>query len=74
MWAMGILLYTLIYRENPFYSVDEIVKGEGIRIPFVLSTESLDLLNMLLNREAEKRPTISEALAHPWFAKSLQTD
>jgi serine/threonine protein kinase len=36
IWACGILLYTLIYRENPFYNVDEIMERE-LRIPYTLS-------------------------------------
>ncbi|CAO3634625.1 unnamed protein product [Mucor fragilis] len=36
IWACGTLLYTLIYRENPFYNIDEIMERE-LRIPFVLS-------------------------------------
>lgn len=36
VWACGTLLYTLIYRENPFYNIDEIMEHE-LRIPFVLS-------------------------------------
>lgn len=36
IWACGTLLYTLIYRENPFYNIDEIMEHE-LRIPFVLS-------------------------------------
>jgi protein-serine/threonine kinase len=36
VWSMGILLYTLVYKENPFYNMDEIVGG-NLRIPFHLS-------------------------------------
>ena len=36
VWALGILLFTLVYRENPFYDIDEIM-GRELRIPFVLS-------------------------------------
>lgn len=36
VWALGILLFTLVYRENPFYDIDEIMGGE-LRIPYVLS-------------------------------------
>ncbi|RUP49980.1 hypothetical protein BC936DRAFT_140808 [Jimgerdemannia flammicorona] len=35
IWALGILLYTLIYKENPFYNIDEILARE-LRIPYVL--------------------------------------
>ena len=33
---VGILLYTLIYKENPYYNVDEII-DHPLRIPFILS-------------------------------------
>lgn len=36
IWASGVLLFTLIYRENPFYNIDEILESE-LRVPFVLS-------------------------------------
>eukprot|EP00842_Homolaphlyctis_polyrhiza_P002625 jgi/Hompol1/3363/HPOL_006491-RA len=66
VWALGILLYTLIYRENPFYSVDEILSETGLRIPFVLSADSLDLLQLLLSRDVDKRPTVAKLLEHSW--------
>ncbi|GAN01870.1 Ser/Thr protein kinase [Mucor ambiguus] len=66
IWSLGTLLYTLIYRENPFYNVDEIMEHD-LRIPFVLSEDSLDLIKKMLNRDVEKRLTIDEVLAHPWL-------
>lgn len=45
IWACGTLLYTLIYRENPFYNIDEIMEHE-LRIPFVLS-EGKKFLSMI---------------------------
>lgn len=44
VWALGILLFTLVYRENPFYDIDEIM-GRELRIPFVLSEGQLYKLN-----------------------------
>ncbi|KAI9481396.1 MAG: kinase-like domain-containing protein [Benjaminiella poitrasii] len=48
IWACGTLLYTLIYRENPFYNIEEIMERE-LRIPFVMSegknTHNLHILN-----------------------------
>lgn len=36
IWASGILLFTLIYRENPFYNIDEIMERQ-LRVPYVAS-------------------------------------
>lgn len=66
VWALGILLYTIVYKENPFYDVDEILEGE-LRVPFVMSEDCLDLIKMILNRDANKRPTIEEIKAHKWL-------
>lgn len=72
VWALGILLYTIIYKENPFYSVDEIMEGE-LRVPFVPSKECLDLISMILNRDVRARPSIDDICAHPWIAKDFET-
>ncbi|KAI7878361.1 kinase-like domain-containing protein, partial [Mucor mucedo] len=66
IWACGTLLYTLIYRENPFYNIDEIMEHE-LRIPFVLSQDSVDLISKMLDRDIDKRLNIHQVLEHPWF-------
>ncbi|KAF1945745.1 Pkinase-domain-containing protein [Clathrospora elynae] len=65
VWALGILLYTIIYKENPFYSVDEIMDHD-LRVPWVMSEESIDLVRLMLDRDVERRITISMVLEHPW--------
>ncbi|MCJ1244119.1 hypothetical protein MMC30_001317 [Trapelia coarctata] len=65
VWALGILLYTLVYKENPFYSVDEILDHE-LRIPWIMSGSSIDLIKAMLTRDVEKRLTISQIREHPW--------
>ncbi|KAF8466970.1 hypothetical protein BDZ91DRAFT_154082 [Kalaharituber pfeilii] len=66
IWALGVLLYTICYKENPFYNVDEIMDHE-IRIPHIISQENLDLIHLMLDRDVDRRPTIEQVLAHPWF-------
>jgi len=65
VWALGILLYTIIYKENPFYSVDEIMDRD-LRVPYTVSDDSIDLIRRMLNRNVAQRLTIEEVLAHPW--------
>ena len=65
VWALGILLYTLVYKENPFYSIDEIMDHE-LRIPWIMSEASIDLIKAMLNREVDQRYTITQVLDHPW--------
>ena len=65
MWALGILLYTILYKENPFYNIDEILDRD-LRVPYVVSEESIELVRRMLDRDVEARADIREVVAHPW--------
>lgn len=65
VWALGILLYTIIYKENPFYSIDEIMDRD-LRIPYTISDESIDLIQCMLNRDVAERYDITRVVEHPW--------
>lgn len=68
VWALGILLYTIVFRENPFYSVDEIMSSEDLRVPFSgVSEECLDLVRRILNRSVDERLTVEDVWNHPWL-------
>lgn len=71
VWALGILLYTIIYKENPFYSIDEIMDHD-LRVPWVMSEESIDLIRLMLDRDVEKRITIGGVLEHPWCRGEIE--
>ncbi|KAF1816099.1 Pkinase-domain-containing protein [Eremomyces bilateralis CBS 781.70] len=65
VWALGILLYTIIYKENPFYSIDEIMDHD-LRVPYVMSDESIDLVRRMLDRDVEQRVTIGQVMESGW--------
>ncbi|CAJ2509964.1 Uu.00g058640.m01.CDS01 [Anthostomella pinea] len=65
VWALGILLYTIIYKENPFYSIDEIMDRD-LRVPYTISDESINLIRCMLEREVSQRYDIDQVLQHPW--------
>lgn len=70
VWALGILLYTIVFRENPFYSVDEIMGGQEMRVPFATSQSCLDLVRRILNRNVKERLTVEDVWNHPWLETS----
>lgn len=65
VWALGILLYTILYKENPFYSVDEIMDHD-LRVPHVVSEGSIELVRRMLDRDVDKRIGIGEVTGHTW--------
>lgn len=70
IWALGILLYTIVYKENPFYNVDEIL-DHPLRIPFLpFSEDCIDLIRKMLDRDVDNRLTITEINDHPWMAEA----
>jgi len=69
VWALGILLYTIVYKENPFYSIDEIMDRD-LRVPHVMSEDSIDLIRRMLDRNVDTRITIEEVINHPWCLDS----
>ncbi|KAJ5132158.1 hypothetical protein N7448_006316, partial [Penicillium atrosanguineum] len=70
IWALGILLYTIVYKENPFYNVDEIL-DHPLRIPFLPFSENcIDLIRKMLDRDVDNRLTITEVLEHPWMMEN----
>ena len=68
IWAIGILLYTIIFKENPFYNIDEILEGDlKIGQNDDISPECVNLIKKILNRNVQKRPVIEEIYEDPWL-------
>ncbi|EXJ95875.1 CAMK/CAMKL/PASK protein kinase [Capronia coronata CBS 617.96] len=71
VWALGILLYTIAYKENPFYNLDEIL-DHPLRVPFLpYSEDCLELIRKMLDRDVEKRITIEQVRDHPWLQEDF---
>lgn len=68
IWAVGVLLYTIVFKENPFYNIDEIMEGT-LKFTNVadVSEECVNLIKKILNKSAPKRPTIQEIYDDVWL-------
>ncbi|KAB0791036.1 hypothetical protein PPYR_02836 [Photinus pyralis] len=73
VWAIGIIMYMLLMGDLPFYSPDErvltdmICESQPSYNNFPGSTEALDLLTKLLNKNPALRSTAVEVTQHPWI-------
>ncbi|KAM3931684.1 PAS domain-containing serine/threonine-protein kinase [Leptodactylus fuscus] len=70
MWSLGVTLYTLIFGENPFCEVEEILEAE-LNPPFSVSQELHDLISGLLHRDPEMRMTLDELLRDLWVTQPV---
>ncbi|QPG73726.1 hypothetical protein FOA43_001039 [Brettanomyces nanus] len=68
VWAMGVLLYTLVFKENPFCSVDEILEG-NLSFPRFhdISEDCTDLIKSILIEDVNDRPTMKQILKSKWL-------
>ncbi|XP_064596713.1 PAS domain-containing serine/threonine-protein kinase-like [Liolophura sinensis] len=65
IWSLGVTLYTLIFRENPFYDVEETIECT-LKPPFVVSNTLMLLLSCMLRKDLRCRATIQEVNKHNW--------
>ena len=71
IWALGILLYTILYKENPFYNVDEIIDHD-LRVPYVVSEGSIELVRLMLDREVAQRVDVTGVVKHEWCREDVE--
>ncbi|XP_051552824.1 PAS domain-containing serine/threonine-protein kinase isoform X2 [Myxocyprinus asiaticus] len=70
MWSLGVLLYTLLFSENPFCSVEETLQAQ-LNPPCQISTELSGLLAGLLHPTVDQRMTLEELLELPWIRQPI---
>jgi len=73
MWTLGILLYVMIFNENPFYGVDETLQCQ-LKPPFEISPLCLELIKALLEKDPQKRMRLEELASHQWVTQSVEIE
>ena len=73
MWTLGILLYVMIFNENPFYGVDETLQCQ-LKPPFEISPLCLELIKALLEKDPQKRMKLEQLASHQWVMQSVEIE
>ncbi|KAM0990732.1 hypothetical protein ACFX15_008837 [Malus domestica] len=77
MWSIGVIAYILLCGSRPFWSRTEsgifraVLKADPSfdEAPWPsLSSDAIDFVKRLLNKDYRKRLTAAQALCHPWLA------
>ncbi|XP_038904731.1 CDPK-related kinase 7-like [Benincasa hispida] len=77
MWSIGVIAYILLCGSRPFWARTEsgifraVLKADPNfeEAPWPsLSTDAIDFVKRLLNKDYRKRLTAAQALCHPWLA------
>ncbi|KAL7751016.1 hypothetical protein RI367_003596 [Sorochytrium milnesiophthora] len=75
VWALGVLLYIIVFRQVPFKSTDAIKlaklslpSANDVHDPDYPDVRQLfDLLHLMLEPIPSERATLEEVVAHPWL-------
>uniref|UniRef100_A0A3Q0R8Q3 non-specific serine/threonine protein kinase n=1 Tax=Amphilophus citrinellus TaxID=61819 RepID=A0A3Q0R8Q3_AMPCI len=68
MWSLGVLLYTLLFSENPFC---DIFYSLVIKLFLCILSELDDVLHGLLDPEPTQRMTLDQLLLQPWISQPI---
>ncbi|KAJ3417523.1 3-phosphoinositide dependent protein kinase-1 [Chytridiales sp. JEL 0842] len=79
IWAVGCILYQLVAGKPPFKGANEyqtfqkIIKLE-YTMPETFASQTKDIVTQILHLNPEKRPSIIQLKAHPFFEGVVWTD
>jgi serine/threonine protein kinase len=81
VWAMGVIAYAMLTRKLPFSGHSRVqlflsIVRDPVSFPtdVELSDSFKDFVDLLLTKNALRRPTVDEALNHPWITGDTSGD
>ena len=68
VWTIGVCLYFLLFRQYPFRSKVDIIKGKST-LPYLASIdkEAIQTMKQCLNGNENRRPKLNSLQYLPWL-------
>ena len=80
-WSCGVLMYFLLFGEPPFKGENEEIifkkiKNDELKFPQLeyINKDCIDLIKKLLEKKISKRIKANDALDHPFFSDSNESE
>jgi serine/threonine-protein kinase ULK/ATG1 len=73
LWSFGIIMYQMLYSKMPFSNVKEysdlvhMIKNTKIEFPNIYSSQCLELMMLLLNKNCNERISWEQFIKNEWF-------
>ena len=79
MWALGVILYFIIYHEHPFSNsastleeqIGRLIKFSSTKQIFEPGPQIIDIISRCLEFDTLKRITMQELITHPWISAEV---